>query len=121
MGDHVVESLRQLSDALRRSGERIEQAIDRAERLAAQRDAGRTWGEIVREEERPTIIDLIGENLDELYVSGGLLRRTLARALHEEGLSMEQIARLFGVTRQRVSGLLRGSAAPEVVESGERL
>jgi predicted XRE-type DNA-binding protein len=27
--------------------------------------------------------------------------------LHEEGITMDRIAELFGVTRQRVSGLLR--------------
>jgi predicted transcriptional regulator len=35
------------------------------------------------------------------------VRRTEARTLHREGLTMDQIAQLFGVTRQRVSALLR--------------
>lgn len=35
------------------------------------------------------------------------MRRTEARALHHEGVTMDKIARLFGVTRQGVSGLLR--------------
>ena len=33
--------------------------------------------------------------------------RLLARALYDEGMTMEQIAAKFGVTRQRVSSLLR--------------
>ena len=32
---------------------------------------------------------------------------TEARVLHGEGMTMDQIAKLFGVTRQRVSALLR--------------
>jgi hypothetical protein len=35
------------------------------------------------------------------------LRRAQARRLHDEGLSTERIAELFGVTRQRISALLR--------------
>ncbi len=38
--------------------------------------------------------------------AGSRWRRAEARALHREGLSMEKIAVLFGVTRQRVSALL---------------
>jgi transcriptional regulator with XRE-family HTH domain len=38
---------------------------------------------------------------------GADVRRAEARALYEEGLTMEQIAEHFGVTRQRVSALLR--------------
>ena len=42
-------------------------------------------------------------------------RRAEARALYDEGLTMDEIATLFGVTRQRVSGLLRkeARAAPD--------
>ncbi len=35
------------------------------------------------------------------------LRWAEARALHAEGVTMDKIAALFGVTRQRISGLLR--------------
>jgi DNA-binding transcriptional regulator LsrR (DeoR family) len=35
------------------------------------------------------------------------VRRAEARALYAEGLTMDQIAERFGVTRQRVSALLR--------------
>jgi predicted transcriptional regulator len=38
--------------------------------------------------------------------SGGALRRAEARALYAEGLSMDKIADVFGVSRQRVSSLL---------------
>ncbi|MDQ1476694.1 MAG: hypothetical protein QOE62_1923 [Actinomycetota bacterium] len=35
------------------------------------------------------------------------LRRAQAKRLHDDGLSTERIAELFGVTRQRISALLR--------------
>ena len=118
MADHVVDALDQLVGALQRNNERIERAVTKADVLRARRESGESWNDIVDDEERPLIIELIGQNLDELYSAGGRLRRALARALYDEGLSMEQIARRFGVTRQRVSALLR-SPTPEVVERSE--
>ncbi|HEX7168504.1 MAG TPA: helix-turn-helix domain-containing protein [Acidimicrobiales bacterium] len=109
MGDEVVEALRELSAGMRRNAQRIEEVLTRAERMCREREAGKPWRDIVREEDRPLIVEIIGQNLDELYASGGRLRRAQAKALHEEGLTMEQIARLFGVTRQRVSALLRAA------------
>jgi hypothetical protein len=35
------------------------------------------------------------------------LRRAQAKRLHDDGLTTERIAELFGVTRQRISALLR--------------
>ena len=40
--------------------------------------------------------------------SSGAFRRALVLALREEGVSIPAIARMFGVTHQRVSNLLRG-------------
>jgi predicted transcriptional regulator len=55
------------------------------------------------------IVQLLTESAETLHEHGSRVRRTEARALHREGLTMDQIARLFGVTRQRVSALLRES------------
>jgi uncharacterized protein YjcR len=40
------------------------------------------------------------------------LRRAQAKRLHDDGLSTERIAELFGVTRQRISALLRVDDTP---------
>ena len=118
MADHVVDALGQLVDALHRNNDRIERAVTKADVLRSRREAGESWKEIVAADDRPLIIELIGQNLDELYSAGGRLRRALARALYDDGMSMEQIARTFGVTRQRVSALLRSPTA-EVVQRTE--
>jgi len=52
-------------------------------------------------------VELTRDNLATLVEAGSRLRRAEAHALHAEGMTMEQIAELFGVTRQRVSALLR--------------
>lgn len=107
MRDQVDDALETLDKALRRNLDRVERAIKRAEELRNAHAEGKTWTEVARAEERPMILEMISANLDELYQAGGRLRRVMAKALHDEGMSMEQIARLFGVTRQRVSALLR--------------
>jgi len=51
-------------------------------------------------------VQLLAAIQDKLTAAGADWRREEARALHREGLSMDAIALLFGVTRQRVSALL---------------
>jgi hypothetical protein len=105
--DAVLEALEGLVRALRANAERIEATIARAERIREQREAGMRYRDIESGVERPLIVELTRDNLARLVEAGSRLRRAEARALHTEGMTMEQIAELFGVTRQRVSALLR--------------
>ena len=84
-----------------------EQILDRAAYIQGQRAAGVPYREIVPAEPRPLIVELISATLSELADAGSRWRRAEARALHGEGLSMDVIAQMFGVTRQRVSSLLK--------------
>jgi DNA-directed RNA polymerase sigma subunit (sigma70/sigma32) len=65
------------------------------------------YSQIVSEEERPLIVELLTDSVRELDRAGVQVRRHEARALHREGMTMDGIAELFGVSRQRVSALLR--------------
>jgi DNA-directed RNA polymerase specialized sigma24 family protein len=112
MRDDVDEALDELRLALNRNIDRMHRALQRTDELAKVRADGQSWREVVSAEERPLILELISQNLDDLYQAGGRLRRAQARALRADGMSMEQIARLFGVTRQRVSALLKPRANP---------
>ena len=85
-----------------------EQILERAAYVREQRAAGVSYREIVPAEPRPLIVELISDTLSQLADAGSRWRRAEARALHGEGLTMDVIARLFGVTRQRVSSLLKG-------------
>jgi hypothetical protein len=77
----------------------LESACARALELQAQRAEGRDWYDIVSSEDRPLIVEQISSAMSGLATAGGRWRRTQARALQGE---------LYGVTRQRVSALLRG-------------
>jgi len=105
--DQLLASLERLEAALEANGRRAEQMNARIADIRRQRDAGRSYSEIVSEEHRPLVVELLTESAQALFSAGVLVRRMEAQALHREGMTMDQIARLFGVTRQRVSALLR--------------
>lgn len=106
--DAAMASLEALCHAAHTSITEAQGIIERAAELKAQREAGRSYTDIVRDEERPLIVERLTRITTRLADSGSQWRRDEARALHAEGLSMEAIAEMFGVTRQRVSALLKG-------------
>jgi hypothetical protein len=106
-GDAVLDALGLLREALRASAEvdaRIEERIDH---IQEQRNRGLLYADIVPAEPRPLIVEMLTENLDRLATAGNRLRRVEAQALYDNGLTMDEIAVLFGVTRQRIGTLLR--------------
>lgn len=103
----LLQALNELTTALRQNMQRNEAVIARAEEVHRMRAEGRAWSEIVSEERKPLIVELLTQNMAVLSGAGSRLRRLEAKALHDEGVSMERIASLFGVTRQRISELLR--------------
>jgi hypothetical protein len=91
----------------------LQHARNRSENLLAKRRAGRPWLEIVTGEARPLVVESISTVLGSLATAGHAWRRDQASALQAEGVSINRIAALFGVTRQRISALLRERDAGE--------
>ena len=85
-------------------------ARERAEHLLDARRSGRAWLDIVTEERRPLVVEQISTVMAALSTAGGAWRREQAYALQSEQVSINRIAALFGVTRQRISALLRDRA-----------
>ena len=106
MDDPVVVALEAVKDAVLRNMEVGEIVLERADAILALHANDKAWSDIVKEEDRPLIVELLTANLNRLMSAGGQLRRAKAKALHDDGMTMEQIAHFFGVTRQRVSALL---------------
>ena len=102
-----LDALSDLDEALDVNVERAKRMKQRIREIQDAVAAGGTLKEIVPSEEAPLLVELLTQSADNLHAYGSRVRRTEARALHREGLTMEEIARLFGVTRQRVSALLR--------------
>ena len=107
--EEFMEALDDLDRALDQTVDMVGQMKERIKQLRRATADGRPLREIVPEEQSPLIVQLLTESTNTLQVYGNRVRRTEAVALHHEGMTMDQIARLFGVTRQRVSALLRDS------------
>ena len=97
---------------------RLQHAHGRAQQLLEQRRRGLPWLEIVTEESRPLIVENISSVLASLTSAGHVFRREQARALHDEHVSINRIAALFGVTRQRISALLRTDPGADAEPTG---
>ena len=105
--DEVLDAPDALCIALQENSARNEQAIRRAADIKRMRAEGKSYREIVASEDGPLIVELTRENLNNLVEVGSRLRRAEAAALHAEGMTMDEIAVVFGVTRQRISALLK--------------
>jgi hypothetical protein len=99
-------ALEELCAAVRRAQELLGAVVERTASLQAERQRHRSFTEIVAAEERPLVVEMLSQVLEELAATGAAFRRAEARALSVEGMSHEGIAALFGVTRQRVGALL---------------
>jgi hypothetical protein len=110
-GDAAGRALAELVDELDVVVSELTRARTRALELQEQRRAGHSWHEIVSAEQRPLIVEQISNAMSSLSTAGGQWRREQAAALSAENVSINRIAALYGVTRQRVSALLRGHQA----------
>jgi len=104
--DEFLDALSTLEDVLADNGQRASLIKKRIAQLRRSRSKGASYTELVSGDDR-LIVQLLTESSKALDTSGANVRRAEAHALHAEGMTMEQIADRFGVTRQRVSTLLR--------------
>ena len=105
--DAFLDALAALERTLAENQERTALIKKRIAQLRRLRSKGASYAEIVATNDGPLVVQLLTESSAALDTSGANVRRAEARALYAEGLTMEQIAERFGVTRQRVSTLLR--------------
>jgi Homeodomain-like domain len=108
--DEFLETLGALESALADNGRRATLIKKRIAQIRRLRSRDASYVEIVSSKEGPLIVHLLTESSTALDSCGAKVRRAEAHALYAEGLTMEQIAERFGVTRQRVSALLRKDA-----------
>ncbi len=109
----TAHGMRSLAARLASAADELRELAQRADRVATAVEAGRPLAEVINAEPGPLIIARVTVLLDEIADAGALVRRAEAAQLHSEGLSQGTIARLFGVTRQRVSALLKPPPPPE--------
>ena len=109
--DEVLEALNDLEVALRKNMENAKLMHSRARSIRRARERGLSYRDIVSDADRPLIVEMLRDNQDRLNSTGKQFRQAEARALRAEGLTFDQIAAVFGVTRQRVIALVKDDDA----------
>jgi len=107
----LMAALDELDAALAENVTRSREIQRRVRLLHRQVGKGEALAPLVEAEDQPRTVEMITENIDTLQGIGARLRAVQAQALRDEGLTIAAIADLFGVTRQRVSALLKQKAA----------
>lgn len=83
---------------------------EHAVHIRASRLQGRSFHEIVDTESRPLIVEVLTDATSAFEAAGTRFRQAKAAALRREGMTLEGIGALFGLTRQRISRLLQEAA-----------
>ncbi|MBT8239843.1 MAG: helix-turn-helix domain-containing protein, partial [Acidimicrobiia bacterium] len=107
----LVEALQVMEEAAASNAERSQEVRRRARRLRKKLEGGQAPTDVVQDEDRPRTVELLSANMETLETAGAELRAAQALALRADGMTIAAIAELFGVTRQRISALLRQKAA----------
>jgi len=102
--DPVLAAMGGAVGALRRFTDHTTELLEAFDRAAGMREAGADYRQIAEKE--PLFVDFSAGPFRELYEALSALRRCQARTLYEEGMTMAQLGRLLGVTRQRIAVLL---------------
>lgn len=105
--DRLGEALDGLEDAAADNLARTKEIQRRVRVLRKRIDAGQSVTDLIEAEDQPRIVELLSANMAALETAGAEFRVAQAQALREEGLTIEAVANLFGVTRQRISALLK--------------
>ncbi|HEV3351999.1 MAG TPA: hypothetical protein VG076_03695 [Acidimicrobiales bacterium] len=90
--------------ALRRFVDHTTDVLEAFDRVAGMRESGSSYREIAQKE--GLFVEFAAGPYRELVEAMSLMRRRQAWALYEEGMTMAQLGRLLGVTRQRIAVLL---------------
>jgi hypothetical protein len=106
-GDQVIAALDELTTAVEANARDGKLLVRRVDELRKARAKGKPWWEVLGQERKPGVLDLVGRMLNRLGESSSGVRRPLASAMRREGLTIPAVAHIFGVSHQRVSTLLR--------------
>lgn len=109
--DEVIEAIDALTEAVEANADDEKLLTQRLEDLRRERERGTPVTQALSDEGSPGTMQVLGRVLSRLMDASGNVRRALARSMRSEGTSIPAIARIFGVTHQRVSNILNRPAA----------
>jgi hypothetical protein len=105
--DELWAAAADLLAAFRVAADAVGPMTERIEFMRQARQAGSRFVDLVPEGHRPMLLEATNTTLEGLLTAGTRLRRMVAQVLYSEGMTMDEVAAVLGVTRQRISALLR--------------
>ena len=117
--DPVVAALATLSDVATTSADDLLELNVHLDEIRSRRIRGWSWHRIISDVDVPNPLSLLTHIATNFARASGAFRRALAVGLRKEGIQVTEIASLFGVSRQRVSALIRPRPADEHEEAVE--
>ena len=105
--DPVVAAITTLSAVASSSADDLIRLNEDLAALRNHRVRGRSWHRIISEVDSPNPLSALTTIASNFARASGAFRRALAVGLRKEGMQVTEIAALFGVSRQRVSALIR--------------
>jgi PAS domain S-box-containing protein len=117
--EELFAALDAVLEVLEGGRDRVDVVAARAAELRDGRSRGLSYAELLTGAQHPLVIDVLAELLDGLFDAGSRLRRAEARALYADSLSMEKIASLLHVSRQRVSAIINSPFGHGDAEHGD--
>ena len=112
-GDSLLAALVDAVAVLQRVRDRADELIGKTQALIAERQAGRPWEEILRDEPAPRLSVLLADSADAVAGASSRVRRAQVEVLYRRGVAMHRIGSLLGITRQRVAVLLKATQQEE--------
>lgn len=106
--DEVLRSLDELMACARENMSMWLAVMERVERTRQLRATGMRYRDMgaLQASTTPTVIEAVTTNQDRLNRAAAAFRRATAQQLLSEGVPQAEIARMFGVTRQRVAAII---------------
>ncbi|MGH9276805.1 MAG: hypothetical protein ACRD12_01650 [Acidimicrobiales bacterium] len=105
-GDEVLEAIDALLLVLRDSAQRNKDAARQAQSIRRLRSHGRSYAEILGRNLASSAHRITQQSLEATVLASERLKRAEIRALRTEGLGVDRIASLCGLTPASVEGLI---------------
>jgi transposase len=110
--DEALQALDALVTVLEEHARRSAKLAAAATAIRAERERGVTYADILDRLLPDYVANVTTPHLSSVVHASADFRRALAAALHDEGMTMDAVAARLGVSRQRVSRMLREIRRP---------
>jgi len=109
----LTAALDELQVAIAENEARNRAILIRIEFVRSELEGGARLADLVSQKAGDGLVELIAGNVETLHTTGAMFRVIHAQSLRAEGLSIAEIAEHYGLTRQRVSALLKQEGASD--------